>query len=76
MKKGVILVAASAFTLQMVFTHGGQELSTDTNTLPFRHYHQAGSPVSVGSKQRCHGHMANRFAVDNTDKVFSGHRKG
>ena len=76
MEKRVELVPAPAVTLQMVFTYGGQELGTDTDTLPFRHYHQAGSPVSVGSKQWRNGHMTNRFAIDNTDEVFSGHRKG
>ena len=75
MEERMELVPAPASTLQMVFTYGGQELGTDTDTLPFRHYNQAGSPVGFGCKQRRHGHMANRFAVDNTDKVFSSYRK-
>ena len=67
-------LAASAAPLQMVFAYGGQKLRADADSLPFGHDHQPRSPVGSGRKQRSDGQVADRFPVDETDKIFGGYR--
>ena len=68
------LLAASAAPLQMVVAYGGQKFRADTDSLPFGHDHQPRGPISSSRKQRSNGQVANRFSIDETDKLLGGYR--
>lgn len=75
MEKHRELEAASALTVKMILAYGIEKLGSDTDPLPFRHYYKPCSPVRICYKQRRDGEMTHRLAVDDTDKVFCGHRE-
>lgn len=69
------LEASPAVAVEVVLTHGVEELGSDAYSLPLRHYYKSRRPVSLGREQRRDCKMTYGLAVDDADKVFCGHRE-
>lgn len=67
------LEASSAVAVEVVLTHGVEELGSDAYSLPLGHYYKSCRPVGLGRKQRRGRKMTYGLAVDDADKVFCGH---